>query len=199
MLKSVLKKFSSYLFLIISLTCILCFIYFNLVGRGKLVYKNELPLVDVQGIVQRGDTLYVGISEFSRVQVYFNEVYHHHISTNTYQKDFNFKVYNNGSINLDVVYKKPTKEIYQVGGNKFQVNIGFFSTEILKNQQVLISQPFGMSLIAEYRPILLMLFSNIIVFLINISNSLKLLEADNSYGFKNWFIDVFFKSNDNGK
>lgn len=63
------------------------------ISLGFVNVNMELPLEEIQGVVEKNNKIYVGLGKFSRVQVYdLNGNYITYIATNTKGKDYDFRI-----------------------------------------------------------------------------------------------------------
>lgn len=63
------------------------------ISTGFVNLNMELPLERIQGVVEKNNNIYIGLGEYSRVQVYdLNGNYIKYIATNTNGKDYDFRI-----------------------------------------------------------------------------------------------------------
>ncbi len=94
-------------------TAIICFGMFGflfnsiLLPLGILTYNEELPITDIQGIIEKNKKIYIGLGEYNRIQVYNSKgKYTEFIKTSNHSKAFDFKIDENNFPIVNVIYTR---------------------------------------------------------------------------------------------
>ncbi|MFY7733980.1 MAG: hypothetical protein ACOVSR_10910 [Bacteroidia bacterium] len=88
-----MKKIISILSICMILMGAFGFLLNMFISLGFVNVNMELPLEEIQGVVEKNNKIYVGQGKYSRVQVYdLNGNYIKYIATNTNGKDFDFRI-----------------------------------------------------------------------------------------------------------
>lgn len=95
------------------------------VSQGSFIYKGELPLTGIQGIIEKNGKIYIGLGESSRIQVYnLDGKFIEYIKTPNYSKDFDFQIDENGSPTVNVIYirEKSIEKYIQQDGSEYKIS-----------------------------------------------------------------------------
>ena len=75
------------------------------ISLGFVNVNIELPLEEIQGVVDKNNKIYVELGKFSRVQVYeLNGNYILYTATNTNGKDYDFRIDDYGIVFTQTAY-----------------------------------------------------------------------------------------------
>lgn len=147
-------------------------------GINLITINNELPLDDIQNIIEKNDKIYIGLGRANRVQVYnYNGKFLYFNHTDNYSKDYDFFIDSNEQLSIKVIYlrKIEVKEFKQENGNIYKIS-SFLPITLSKNNNEIIIQPWYYSLFGgifeAFTPnaiilisMLLILHTNIFIFM----------------------------------
>jgi len=85
-----MRRVISYISFALFLFGIFSFLYI-LLSLGWYEYKSELPITDIQGIVEKNERIYIGLGFYNRIQVYdMDGSFLYFIKVNNHTKQFDF-------------------------------------------------------------------------------------------------------------
>lgn len=118
-----MKKIINILVALASIFFFLVFVYALCIRDGVILYNKELPLIGIQEIVKNKNKIYIGLSDFNRVQIYdLNGKYVDYIPTSNYHKDFNFKVDTVNNVDIKLIYlRKMEKNSFAFNDDVFVI------------------------------------------------------------------------------
>lgn len=157
------------------------FLYNMTLSFGGNTFEGELPLTSIQGVVEKNDRIYIGLGFYNRIQIYDLEGdYLNYIKTNTYSKDFDFTIENNGSPSVTVIFVRDEKvsQYIQKDGAEYFVSQKIpltISRVYNQEEKSIISQPLHMSLWAgPFNPWVIGVIG---VFIFGLTNSIIIMDV----------------------
>ncbi len=192
-----MRKAISYILLAPILFGIASFIFNLMLMFGIHTYRGELPICNVQGIVEANSKVYVGLGFYNRIQVYNLEGnYLKYINTDNHSKDFDFTIDSLENPIISVIYSQKDRSInyLQENGNQYIIEtyiplqIDRISKQTRSN---LVRQPWFYFLWGG--PIVPWCIAAIGVFLFGLINSLIIMEVFGSSISKEQKLKVLYQ------
>lgn len=116
-----MRKIASVLTFLIVLFLLVFYIRICLIRFNIISYKKELPLIGIQDVIKVENKIYIGLSQFNRIQVYhLNGQFIKFIPTSNHHKDFSFKVDSSEDVSIEIFYREKVKTVFP------QDNITYF-------------------------------------------------------------------------
>lgn len=194
-----MRKIINVLILLITLLLLgfymrICLIRFNVYS-----YKKELPLIGIQDIIKFENKIYIGLSQFNRIQVYdLNGQFIKFIPTNNYHKDFSFKVNYNEDIIINVFYREHTKIVFLADSIKYYLEKKYpahiYSIKQKKKESYIENNFFLLAFNSDTLLLVLIIISIGFFYVFNssiIHKHLDKIETKNFKLYKNIIIEIF--------
>lgn len=147
-----MRKILTYIATLLILFGILGFLFNTLLlSHGGITFKGELPLTNVQGIIEKNKKIYIGLGEYDRIQVYtLDGKYLDYYKTSNYSKAFDFSIDEIGDPIVNVIYTrdKPVEKYIQEDQSEYKIISRFPITVEKKHsnkKHIIIKQPLHMS------------------------------------------------------
>lgn len=148
-----MRKFFSYISSLLIILGMLGFIFsVFLIPLGVITIKNELPITDIQGIVEKNGKIYVGLGMYNRIQTYNSDgKFIEYVKTPNYTKAYDFIIDENGNPQIYVIYTrdKSIEKYIQDDGSQYSIKSKFpiiIEKKDSLGKHIKIKQPFHMAI-----------------------------------------------------
>jgi hypothetical protein len=126
-----------------------------IISLGFVNVNMELPLEEIQGVVEKNNKIYVGFGKYSRVQVYdLNGNYIKYIATYTNGKDYDFRIDKDDIVFTQIAYFRNVITSYLDDHSIVFTTEGKYPYEIVcythNTRHITIKQSYLKSLIFAY-------------------------------------------------
>lgn len=122
-----------------------------LIPFSVITLNKELPISNIQGIIEKNEKIYIGLGAYNRIQIYNSKgEFIEYIKTSNHSKAYDFIVDSNGNPITNVIFtrEKSIKKFIQEDGSEYIIK-STFPLIIEKNnsqgKHVKIKQPLHMS------------------------------------------------------
>lgn len=122
-----------------------------LIPQGVVIYNEELPISNIQGIIEKNGKIFVGLGEYNRIQIYNSTgEFMEYIKTSNHSKAYDFIIDENNNPTVNVIFTrdKPIEKYIQNDGSVYKVRSKFpfiIEKQDSLGKHIKIKQPLHMS------------------------------------------------------